>query len=144
MTQGRFSALTLLGLFWFALSSTMTRNALSGDDAQWRKTITPNFVQFRHNWETKPWNTPMYDPGGNDHYVQCIWRHQSINPLLLNPRLEHPAGWICARYKSLLLLLLLLSLFVAWFGFYFPVFPRNSLYFVMKHICIQARPTYQR
>ena len=24
------------------------------------------------------------------------------------PRLEHPAGWICARYKSLLLLLLLL------------------------------------
>ena len=25
----------------------------------------------------------------------------------LFPRLEHPAGWICARYKSLLLLLLL-------------------------------------
>ena len=24
----------------------------------------------------------------------------------LFPRLEHPAGWICARYKSLLLLLL--------------------------------------
>ena len=23
----------------------------------------------------------------------------------LFPRLEHPAGWICARYKSLLLLL---------------------------------------
>ena len=28
----------------------------------------------------------------------------------LFPRLEHPAGWICARYKSLLLLLLLLKL----------------------------------
>ena len=27
----------------------------------------------------------------------------------LFPRLEHPAGWICARYKSLLLLLLLSS-----------------------------------
>ena len=27
----------------------------------------------------------------------------------LFPRLEHPAGWICARYKSLLLLLLLNS-----------------------------------
>ena len=26
---------------------------------------------------------------------------------VLFPRLEHPAGWICARYKSLLLLLLL-------------------------------------
>ena len=25
----------------------------------------------------------------------------------LFPRLEHPAGWICARYKSLLLLLLI-------------------------------------
>ena len=29
----------------------------------------------------------------------------------LFPRLEHPAGWICARYKSLLLLLLLLIQF---------------------------------
>ena len=29
----------------------------------------------------------------------------------LFPRLEHPAGWICARYKSLLLLLLLLTLY---------------------------------
>ena len=28
--------------------------------------------------------------------------------LFLFPRLERPAGWICARYKSLLLLLLLL------------------------------------
>ena len=25
-------------------------------------------------------------------------------------RLEHPAGWICARYKSLLLLLLLINI----------------------------------
>ena len=25
----------------------------------------------------------------------------------LFPRLEHPAGWICARYKSLLLLLII-------------------------------------
>ena len=28
----------------------------------------------------------------------------------LFPRLEHPAGWICARYKSLLLVLLLSDL----------------------------------
>ena len=34
----------------------------------------------------------------------------------LFPRLEHPAGWICARYKSLLLLLLLIFCFISEVG----------------------------
>ena len=32
----------------------------------------------------------------------------------LFPRLEHPAGWICAHYKSLLLLLLLVVILMSW------------------------------
>ena len=36
--------------------------------------------------------------------VNCLY-----SCFFLFPRLEHPAGWICARYKSLLLLLLLWS-----------------------------------
>ena len=30
--------------------------------------------------------------------------------LLLFPRLEHPIGWICARYKSVLLLLFIINI----------------------------------
>ena len=35
-----------------------------------------------------------------------------LGNLIAQPRLEHPAGWICARYKSLLLLLLVSRLSV--------------------------------
>ena len=29
-----------------------------------------------------------------------------IDPVFLDPRLEHPAGWICARYKSSVLIII--------------------------------------
>ena len=39
-----------------------------------------------------------------------IVKEQGLAPVILDSRLEHPAGWICARYKSSVLLLLLLLL----------------------------------
>ena len=36
-------------------------------------------------------------------------RVKGLASVFLDSRLEHPAGWICARYKSSVLLLLLLS-----------------------------------
>ena len=50
-------------------------------------------------------------------HCTCISVHNFVFAITVNclyscfslfPRLEHPAGWICARYKSLILLLLLL------------------------------------
>ena len=44
-----------------------------------------------------------------------IVKEKWLAPVFLDSCLEHPAGWICARYKSsvlLLLLLLLLLLFI--------------------------------
>ena len=37
-----------------------------------------------------------------------IVKEKELAPVFLDSRLEHPAGWICARYKSSVLLLLLL------------------------------------
>ena len=37
-----------------------------------------------------------------------IVKEKGLAPVFLDLRLEHPAGWICARYKSSVLLLLLL------------------------------------
>ena len=37
-----------------------------------------------------------------------IAKEKGLAPVFLDLRLEHPAGWICARYKSSVLLLLLL------------------------------------
>ena len=34
-----------------------------------------------------------------------IVKENGLAPVFLDSCLEHPAGWICARYKSLLLLL---------------------------------------
>ena len=39
-----------------------------------------------------------------------IVKEKGLAPVFLDSRLEHPAGWICARYKSSVLLLLLLLL----------------------------------
>ena len=36
-----------------------------------------------------------------------IVKEKGFAPVFLDSRLEHPAGWICARYKSSVLLLLL-------------------------------------
>ena len=36
-----------------------------------------------------------------------IVKEKGLAPVFLDLRLEHPAGWICARYKSYVLLLLL-------------------------------------
>ena len=36
-------------------------------------------------------------------------KKKGLAPVFLDLRLEHPAGWICARYKSSVLLLLLLK-----------------------------------
>ena len=36
-----------------------------------------------------------------------IVKEKGLVPVFLDSRLEHPAGWICARYKSSVLLLLL-------------------------------------
>ena len=36
-----------------------------------------------------------------------IVKEKGLAPVFLDSRLEHPAGWICARYKSSVLLLLL-------------------------------------
>ena len=35
-----------------------------------------------------------------------IVKEKGLAPVFLDSRLEHPAGWICARYKSVILLLL--------------------------------------
>ena len=35
-----------------------------------------------------------------------IVKEMGLAPVFLDSRLEHPAGWICARYKSSVLLLL--------------------------------------
>ena len=45
-----------------------------------------------------------------------IVKEKGLAPVFLDSRLEHPSGWICACYKSsvLLLLLLLLPSFLAW------------------------------
>ena len=37
-----------------------------------------------------------------------IVKEKGLAPVFLNLRLEHPAGWICARYKSSVLLSVLL------------------------------------
>ena len=42
-------------------------------------------------------------------------------------RTEHPAGWICARYKSLLVLLLLLTVFDRRLRFYSSLDPAQVL-----------------
>ena len=39
-----------------------------------------------------------------------IVKEKGLAPVFLDLRLEHPAGWICAHYKSSVLLLLLLLL----------------------------------
>ena len=38
-----------------------------------------------------------------------IVKEKGLAPVFLDSRLEHPAKWICARYKSSVLLLLLLN-----------------------------------
>ena len=38
-----------------------------------------------------------------------IVKEKGLVPVFLDSRLEHPAVWICARYKSSVLLLLLLK-----------------------------------
>ena len=38
-----------------------------------------------------------------------IVKEKGLAPVFLDSRLEHPAGWICARYKSSVLLLVLLD-----------------------------------
>ena len=42
-----------------------------------------------------------------------IMKEKGLAPLFLDSRLEHPAGWICARYRSSVLLLLLFLLLKA-------------------------------
>ena len=37
-----------------------------------------------------------------------IVKEQGLAPVFLDLRLDHPAGWICVRYRSSVLLLLLL------------------------------------
>ena len=44
-----------------------------------------------------------------------IVKEKGLAPVFLDLRLEHPAGWICARYKSSVLLLLLLLLLLLWY-----------------------------
>ena len=39
--------------------------------------------------------------------LTCIMKEKGLAPGFLDSHLEHPAGWICARYKSSVLLLLL-------------------------------------
>ena len=41
-----------------------------------------------------------------------IVKEKGLAPVFLDSRLEHPAGWICARYKSSVLSLLLLYFWV--------------------------------
>ena len=41
-----------------------------------------------------------------------IVKKKGLAPVFLDSCLEHPAGWICARYKSSVLLLLSLLLYV--------------------------------
>ena len=43
--------------------------------------------------------------------VCCVMhvKEPMLAPVFLDSRLEHPAGWICARYKTSVLLLLLLK-----------------------------------
>ena len=50
-----------------------------------------------------------------------------LAPVFLYSRLEHPAGWICARYKSSVLLLLLKLLHSHPFGV-----TKNRLAFLEK------------
>ena len=38
-----------------------------------------------------------------------IVKEKGLAPVFLDSRLQHPAGWICARYKSSVLLLLSFS-----------------------------------
>ena len=38
-----------------------------------------------------------------------IVKEKGLAPVFLDSRIEHPAGWICAHYKSSVLLLLLLT-----------------------------------
>ena len=38
-------------------------------------------------------------------------KEKGLAPVFLDSRLEHPAGWICARYKSSVLLLLRMAQF---------------------------------
>ena len=51
----------------------------------------------------------------------------------LFPRLEHPAGWICARYKSLLLLLLF-RYFRPWLWFDMNYVWRSNIYVINNFI----------
>ena len=36
-------------------------------------------------------------------------KEKGLAPVFLDSRLEHPAGWICARYKSSVLLLCIMG-----------------------------------
>ena len=41
-----------------------------------------------------------------------IVKDKGLAPVFLDSRLEHPAGWICARYKSSVLLLLIIIIII--------------------------------
>ena len=45
-----------------------------------------------------------------------IVKEKGLVPVFLDSRLQHPAGWICARYKSSVLLLLHVHLFINGWG----------------------------
>ena len=44
-----------------------------------------------------------------------IVKEKGLAPVFLDSRLEHPAGWICARYKSSVLLLVVVLLLLLTF-----------------------------
>ena len=54
-----------------------------------------------------------------------IVKEKGLAPVFLDLRLEHPAGWICARYKSSVLLLWLLSIHLS---LYIHLFTFNPSY----------------
>ena len=41
-------------------------------------------------------------------------KENGLAPVFLDSRLEHPAGWICARYKSAELLFIIICMYLCW------------------------------
>ena len=77
-----------------------------------------------------------------------IVKEKGLAPVFLDSRLEHPAGWICAQYKSPVVLLLkcvgtsYLLLYLALCTFQCRTCI-HTLYFITSALCVWCRPVHR-